>query len=99
MRKLIAWLRFVFRRKYRPIVVPPTRHDELVSLAEASVKAAEVLGYKLQDAAAEGLLNDASGPALEALHKDLAFRASSLRDELLLEASRQVIPSLRELNA
>ena len=97
MRKLWAWLRFVFRRKYMPIVVPPTRRDELLQLAQVVVKASEVLGYKLQDAWNEGVLEDCSGghPACDA-HKDLAFHAGRIRDELMIEAARDAALKLDE---
>jgi hypothetical protein len=90
MRKFWNWLRFVFRRKYKPIVVPPTKRDELLTLAESVVKAVETLGYKLQDARDEGLLmleHRAGHPATD-LHPVLAFQASRIRDELVIEKAR-----------
>ena len=98
MRKLWHWMRFVFRRKYQPIVVPPTRRDELLQLAQVVVKAVDVLGHRIQDAWSEGLLrleNREGHPACDA-HKDLAFHAGRIRDELMIEASRDAALKLDE---
>ncbi len=99
MRSLWRYIRFIFRRKHQRVLVLPTRRSELVALAETAVKAVDALGYKLQDAWDEGLLrqeNRAGHPACDA-HKHLAFHASRVRDELSLEASREIAPMLRDM--